>query len=348
MNTQEELVKALDEISGRLSHLRVMKGRRRYAKDEDLLLSDHDPFIVDSEMKIAQSKGYRRLLEKTQVVTDPHNAHIRKRITHASEVAAIASFIASTLGLNHRLAYAIALGHDLGHAPFGHAGEHFLRSKTNGLFRHEVMSVVIAQHVERSGRGLNLTHEVLAGIVNHKTATPYSDGKQGSEEAKIVKYADKMAYVTGDYNDLHRLGAPIPEKLREYLRGLGPKQRHRVNRMIVDLCKESAEKGGVSFDESDTAQSFWRARKLMFHEYKRANFYDPDVPLERIFKFIKTVAPASVDPVLVLALMTDRDVVYLAEEPLLNVLHFKQTSVWEIMPILEEKEIKWWDPDLEW
>lgn len=342
------LVRELLEVKDCLSAKKTTTVHRRHPaeEDEDLLVPGIDPFLVDSELKIAQSRAVRRMLDKTQVVTNPNNLHIRKRITHAGEVTAIASFTSAILGLNHELAKAIALAHDIGHPPFGYDGEAFLRKASGKKFLHEVFGVVIAQHIERCGKGLNLTREVLFGIIRDAWPTP-SQVVPLSEEAKVVMWADRFAYVTGDFNDLARIGYPTPMKLVDLMVCLGANQRERVNNLITALCFESAAKGEVSFGDTEDAASFLSAKTMMYEIYPVLNASNAPMILERIAEFVQKIFP-DVDTTLILALMTDHDALYLASQPVLDYSSFQQVTVAEMIPLLREKEIRWWEPDLEW
>ena len=350
--------KNLDELAefrGCLWNKRTFTARRRYEEDEDMLVPGIDPFLIDAELKIACSKAVRRMLDKTQVLTNPQNLHIRKRITHAGEVTSIASFIAALSGLNIELAKAIALGHDIGHPPFGHDGEAFLNvvCGRGHVFRHEIMGVVIAQHIERCGQGLNLTHEVLSGIM--RDAWPKDpDGSNEkksqaamSEEAKVVMWADRFAYLTGDYNDTIRIGYPIPKELEDLMNSLGSYQRARVNNLVMALMKESAAFGSVSFCQSGTAEIFAKIRELMYGIYPMLNASNSESILGRIYEFVEKVF-RDIDPVLVIALMTDSDAIQLASQPVLDYSHLSQVTVVELLPMLREKQVEWWDPDLDW
>lgn len=329
----------------KISHFEAVR-RHSAENDEDLLIPLVDPFLIDSELKIAQSRAVRRMLDKTQVITNPNNLHIRTRITHAGEVTAIASFTAAVLGLNHELAKAIALAHDIGHPPFGHDGEAFLKKVSGKPFTHEQMGVVISQHIERCGKGLNLTKQVLLGIMRESWPSK-SLTQPLSEEAKVVAWADRFAYVTGDYNDLSRIRYPIQVPLLDAMGLLGETQRERVNNLITALCWESAAKGEVSFGETKVAQTFLKVKDMMYEIYPVLNASNALSILERIYAFVQRILPG-VDPVLVVALMTDHDAVSLASQPVLNYSHFAQVTVAELVPLLREKEIRWWEPDLAW
>lgn len=346
MNT-EKLQKRLEKTYGCLACLKTRTATRRHQIDEDILVTGIDPFLIDAEIKISSSKAVRRLLDKTQVITDPHNFHIRKRITHCGEVAAIASFIAATLGLNIELARAIARGHDIGHPPFGHEGEKFLNDNNarKHTFNHETFGVVIARHIERNGSGLNLTKEVLCGIMRNKW--PKKIRRALSEEAKAVMWADRFAYVTGDYNDFARISYPVSQELSAMMEQLGNGQRERVYTLITALCEESAEKEKVSFAYSDTAKLFNRIKACMYKIYPFLHPSNSKSILKRIFEFAKKKLP-DIDPVLTVALMTDADALFLAGKPILHYPDLAQTTVAELLPLLRKREIRWWEPDLEW
>jgi dGTPase len=184
---------------------------RRYSleelDDDHLYLGAFNPYFIDRE-KIRLSKSLRRLEDKTQVFIDHRsNPHIRNRRSHTDEVVSIAVYIAQILGLNVYLVEAIALGHDIGHSPYGHLGERIIGELSGRDFRHYIMSVVIAQFIERNGKGLNLSWEVLEGIANH------SRGAGGLKinpdlplEYAVVMLADKVAYTFSDLNDALRCG----------------------------------------------------------------------------------------------------------------------------------------------
>ena len=146
--------------------------------------------------RILHSKAFRRLKHKTQVFLAPEGDHYRTRLTHTLEVAQIARTIAKSLRLNEDLTEAIALGHDLGHTPFGHSGEDVLNDVCSFGFAHYEQSVRIVEFIEKSGRGLNLTKEVRDGILNHRTS-----GNPSTLEGHVVRLSDKIAYINHDIDD---------------------------------------------------------------------------------------------------------------------------------------------------
>ena len=164
--------------------------------------------------RITHSKSFRRLKHKTQVFLRPEGDHYRTRLTHTLEVARLARTIARALELNEDLTEAISLGHDLGHTPFGHAGERALNAIYTGAgFRHYEQSLRVVDRIERDGRGLNLCNETRIGILNHTTGQP-----RGTLEADIVRLADRVAYINHDLDDAMRGGIVQPEDVPAIVR----------------------------------------------------------------------------------------------------------------------------------
>ncbi len=188
--------------------------------------------------RVTHSKAFRRLRHKTQVFLRPEGDHYRTRLTHTLEVARIGRTIARALGLNEDLTEAISLGHDLGHTPFGHAGERALRDIT-GSFCHYEQSLRVVDKLEKEGRGLNLCHETRMGILNHTTGQP-----KDTPEADVVRLADHIAYLNHDLDDAQRAGIVRPEDVPEIIRlRIGTRNSQRINAMVTDAITASA--GGV-------------------------------------------------------------------------------------------------------
>lgn len=191
--------------------------------------------------RILHSKAFRRLKHKTQVFISPEGDHYRTRLTHTLEVAQIARTIARALRLNEDLTEAIALGHDLGHTPFGHAGEKVLNAIHPGGFKHNEQSLRVVDFLE-DGKGLNLTYEVRDGILKHT-----GDAEPETLEGTIVRFSDKIAYINHDIDDAMRGGileiSSIPQ---ECLEVLGHTHNKRINTMINDIINESMGKGSIS------------------------------------------------------------------------------------------------------
>ncbi len=207
------------------------KGRERQEEPDPL----RTVFQVDRE-RIVHSKAFRRLKHKTQVFVAPEGDHYRVRLTHTLEVAEIARTVARALGLNEDLTEAVALGHDLGHTPFGHLGEEALSPFLGRPFRHNEQSLRVVDYLENDGRGLNLTWEVRDGIVNH----PWSMPVPATLEGQIVRFADRIAYVNHDVDDAVRAGllqsTDLPEAAASVL---GADNDARVTTMITDLVQHS-------------------------------------------------------------------------------------------------------------
>lgn len=194
--------------------------------------------------RIIHCKSFRRLKHKTQVFLSPAGDHYRTRLTHTLEVTQIARTISRALLLNEDLTEAIGLGHDLGHTPFGHAGERVLNALT-GHFKHNEQSLRVVDVLENDGQGLNLTYEVRDGILNHT-----SKGNPCTLEGKVVSYADRIAYINHDINDAVRAGvlkeSDLPKDCTEYL---GHTKTERINTLVKDIVKNSFGKKEVVMSE---------------------------------------------------------------------------------------------------
>lgn len=186
--------------------------------------------------RIIHCKAFRRLKHKTQVFLSPESDHYRTRLTHTLEVAQIARTIARALRLNEDLTEAIALGHDLGHTPFGHAGERALNEIT-GSFAHYEQSVRVCKKLEKNGRGLNLTYEVLDGILHH------TKGEEAhSLEGRIVRTADRVAYINHDIDDAVRAGVISNDDIpRDIAKHLGCTKSQRINTLVTSIVNNSVD-----------------------------------------------------------------------------------------------------------
>ena len=186
--------------------------------------------------RITHCKSFRRLKHKTQVFLQPEGDHYRTRLTHTLEVARIARTISRALRLNEDLTEAIALGHDLGHTPFGHAGERALADIYPGGFRHYEQSLRVVDRLEKDGRGLNLCRETRTGILNHTTGQP-----RGSLEADVVRLSDRIAYINHDLDDAERAGIILPGDEPAIVRErLGARNSQRINAIVTDVIEASA------------------------------------------------------------------------------------------------------------
>jgi dGTPase len=209
------------------------KGRER-PEDHDLLRTC---FQRDRD-RIVHAKAFRRLKHKTQVFLAPEGDHYRVRLTHTLEVSQIARTAARALRLNEDLTEAIALGHDLGHTPFGHLGEQALTPFLERPFRHNEQSLRIVDHLENDGRGLNLSWEVRDGIVNHTWSMP----QPSTPEAQLVRYADRIAYINHDVDDAVRAGVLARSDLpADSIRVVGDTHSARIDTLVNDLVERSAD-----------------------------------------------------------------------------------------------------------
>ncbi len=248
--------------------------RERYEQDERRFLSSFATCAADSRGRdieeekslyrtafqrdrdrVLHSKAFRRLKHKTQVFLSPAGDHYRTRLTHTLEVSQIARTVARALRLNEDLTEAIALAHDLGHTPFGHAGERALNGAIEGGFHHYEQSVRVVECLEKDGKGLNLTWEVRDGILHHtkgeEAATP---------EGRIVRYVDQIAYIHHDMDDAVRAGilceTDVPADVRQ---ALGETRGERLDSLVGAIIENGAEHIGMPADvkkQFDTLHAF--------------------------------------------------------------------------------------------
>ena len=214
--------------------------------------------------RIVHSKAFRRLMHKTQVFLQPEGDHYRTRMTHTLEVARIARTITRGLNLNEDLAEAIAMGHDLGHTPFGHAGEIALSEVMGKPFCHNEQSLRVVDILEKDGAGLNLTHEVRLGILGHT-------GEYIPEtlEGQIVRRSDQIAYVNHDIDDAIRAGILCEEDIPESVADvLGQNHRDRINTLVCDLILVSSEAGRIAMSP-DVEKALQDLRSFMFERVYR-------------------------------------------------------------------------------
>lgn len=255
MNIRKQLEKREHEyLSPYAAFSDCSKGRDR--KEEPC---DMRPAYQRDRDRILHCKSFRRLKEKTQVFLSPEGDHYRTRLTHTLEVSQNARTIAKALLLNEDLTEAIALGHDLGHTPFGHAGERVLNRICPGGFKHQIQSVRVVERLENDGRGLNLTKEVRDGILNHQTA-----GNPSTLEGKIVRLCDKIAYVNSDIDDAIRGNIISEDEIPfEYKEVLGNSLSERLNTLIHDIITNSMGKADIVMSER-VENALLGLRKYMF------------------------------------------------------------------------------------
>lgn len=226
--------------------------------------------------KILHCKSFRRLKHKTQVFLSPEGDHYRTRLTHTLEVSQIARTVARALFLNEDLTEAIALGHDLGHTPFGHAGERVLDELAPGGFHHVRQSLRVVERLEKDGRGLNLTWEVRDGILNHSKGqgpiVPKDRAKMASTlEGRIVRLADVVAYVNHDLDDAIRAGLISPDAVpAPLIDRLGDTHSRRINTMVNDIIENSRDAGDQGVRMSDEVfEAITELRDWLFrHVYR--------------------------------------------------------------------------------
>ena len=237
------------------------KGRPRPEEERD-----HDVrtcYQRDTD-RIVHCKAFRRLMHKTQVFLQPEGDHYRTRLTQTLEVTRISRTITQALGLNEDLAEAIAMGHDLGHTPFGHAGEDALTKCLGTPFRHNEQSLRVVDFLEKNGMGLNLTYEVRMGILGHT-----GDFIPETLEGQVVRRSDQIAYVNHDIDDAIRAGILSNDDLpKDILRILGHNHSQRVDTLVCDAIQTSREAGAICLSpQVDTALKDLRA--FMFDKVYR-------------------------------------------------------------------------------
>lgn len=246
-------------LSPYAAHSADSKGRLRPEEQCDIR-----PVFQRDRDRILHSKSFRRLKDKTQVFLTPEGDHYRTRLTHTLEVSQNARTIAKALRMNEDLVEAIALGHDLGHTPFGHAGERALHAVCPYGFSHSEQSLRTVDVLEKDGAGLNLTMEVRDGILNHQTK-----GAPATLEGKIVRFSDKIAYIHHDMDDAIRAGIltekDIPAEIGDVI---GHTTGERLDHFIHDIVTTSYDKDDICMSEP-VAEAMQRLRQFMFeHVYQ--------------------------------------------------------------------------------
>lgn len=271
---QEEFEK--EYLSPLASISKQTRGRKR----------DEAPCVLRTEFqrdrdRIIHSKSFRRLKHKTQVFIAPFGDHYRTRLTHTLEVSQIARTISRALRLNEDLTEAIALGHDLGHTPFGHIGETTLDQVYSGGFLHNEQSLRIVDKLEKNG-GLNLTWEVRDGILNHsqegeKILDLYTKAQPGTLEGEVVKMADPIAYVNHDIDDALRAGLISEEDLPSHsIVVLGRTPRERINTIVQDLVTKSLNHSNLRMSDG-ILSAFNQLRDFMYEKVYQSSFLTEEV-----------------------------------------------------------------------
>lgn len=233
--------------------------------------------------RIVHSKSFRRLMHKTQVFLAPEGDHFRTRLTHTLEVAQIARTVARSLALNEDLTEAIAMGHDLGHTPFGHNGEDFLGQRHINGFKHNVQSLRVADCLEKNGDrpGMNLTMEVRDGILNHTgEQIPYTP------EGQIVRFCDRIAYINHDIDDAIRSEVIREDEIPEdCIKILGKDHRTRINTLVSDLVINSDGKDRITMSE-ERLYYMNKLRSFMFENVYHSKKVKKDEELDKIKNMI--------------------------------------------------------------
>lgn len=255
MNIRESTEKReLESLSPFASCSSRSRGRERQEEECDI----RTVYQRDRD-RILYSRSFRRLEDKTQVFLDSQRDHYRNRLTHTLEVSQTARTIAKALRLNEDLVEAIAMGHDLGHTPFGHAGEQALNQVSHGGFVHNQQSVRVVEVLENNGRGLNLTWEVRDGIKNHRIS-----GSPHTLEGQIVRLCDKISYIHHDMDDAQRAGLLTEDDIPITLRMLlGYSTKERLNTLIHDIVENSAGQDSIIMSP-DIEEAMMELRDLMF------------------------------------------------------------------------------------
>lgn len=257
MNIREQMEAREQQILSPFASLSMdSKGRDRQEEECDI----RTVYQRDRD-RIVHCKSFRRMKDKTQVFLSPQGDHYRNRLTHTLEVSQTARTIAKALSLNEDLVEAIALGHDLGHTPFGHAGERALDRVCPLGFAHFKQSVRVVEKLEKNGRGLNLTWEVRDGILNHRTS-----GNPSTLEGQVVRYCDKISYIHHDMDDAQRAGLITEDDIPITLRILlGYTTRERLNTFVHDIVKNSRGKDKISMSP-EIEEGLRDMRSLMFQD----------------------------------------------------------------------------------
>jgi len=284
LSIREEIEKKEAMILSPLACLSSASKGRLFQEDKCSIRTD---FQRDRD-RIIHSKAFRRLRYKTQVFLAPKGDHYRTRLTHTLEVSQIARVISKALAINEDLTEAIALGHDLGHTPFGHAGENVLNKLLKDGFRHNEQSLKVVDEIEKDGKGLNLTFEVRDGILKHsKGRGPVvSDNSMPTtKEGQVVRIADLIAYLSHDMDDALRAKviteSSVPQSVSRYL---GNKHSDRINSMVKDVINFSRENDYlISF--SPTVMSI----VLELREYMYKNVYESDIVHREFYKAKKII-----------------------------------------------------------
>ena len=279
--------------------------REMYEEKENMLLSPMGLKVTDTKGRlvpeekcplrtefcrdrdrIIHSKSFRRLKHKTQVFISIHSDHFRTRLTHTLEVSQIARTISRALGLNEDLTEAIAMGHDLGHTPFGHSGERALDTLNPLGFKHNEQSLRVCDVLEKDGDGMNLTHEVRDGILNHS-----GNGMAETHEGMVIKFADRFAYINHDIDDAVRVG--VISRIDLPLNSVnlfGATNTDRITSMIEDMVANSKIAGKICMSP-EKEKAMLELREFMFDAVYRDNAVKDDqtfMVIEKLYRYFRS------------------------------------------------------------
>ncbi len=260
-----------NETQGRIKEEEKCPIRTEFCRDRD---------------RIIHSKSFRRLKHKTQVFISVYNDHFRTRLTHTLEVSQIARTISRALGLNEDLTEAIAMGHDLGHTPFGHSGERALDALNPSGFKHNEQSLRVVDVLEKDGDGMNLTYEVRDGILNHS-----GDNPAATNEGMVIKYADRFAYINHDIDDAIRVGVISRMDLPlNSVNLFGSTHSDRIAAMTKDMV-EATKKAGRICMSPEKEKAMLELREFMFDAVYRDHAvkdYQTQMVIEKLYKYFRS------------------------------------------------------------
>lgn len=255
----EDFRRHVEDLEERLLSPYAARSSRSRGRDFSLEECPVRTAFMRDRDRIIHCKSFRRLKHKTQVFLSPVGDHYRTRLTHTLEVNQIARTVARGLRLNEDLTEAIALGHDLGHTPFGHAGEDVLNELVPGGFEHNVQSLRVVEKLENGGKGLNLTYEVRDGILHHKR-----DGAPITLEGQVVSIADRIAYINHDIDDAIRAGVLFPGDIPKGCNErMGASHGERINSLICDILAQSLGRPSIAMSR-EMSEQFGLLRDFMF------------------------------------------------------------------------------------
>ncbi len=337
-----------------LQALTKTKGRRY---NENFEVAIQNPFLEDF-CRILRCPSFRRLGSKTQVMTSPQDYFIRTRLSHTLEVIANVLYIAESLGLNMPLCKSGAALHDTGHAPYGHLGESVISEITGKKFHHKVSSVIVAQHLENKGKGLNLSYETLEAALYHSRteSRKIESNPDLPHEYNAIMWADKITYTSSDINDSIRYGYLKEDKLPDFVLRLGKTQDERDFNVLSALIKESKRTGLVQLTQGQVAEDFNSTRNFMFNAvyHQINNTLNKDI-IRGIYDFFKKepyLQDNQIDPLVALVLLTDEECnqigIMMMGSRRFTLDDLKKFSIFQYLHVYAGKKVDFTNPDLDW